>query len=492
MSASKGTDRTDSSQTAEERLGVGLSPQISAAATLNPPDFSALAACTDEARRAALDPDRGPGEPADFHSLRGRLEALRDRIPPAYRDTVFLPFTRKLDQLGISGYSRILVQDPNREGLAGLLLDIAQALLQQGESYAELATDAFEEVVSDLYDGFLSAEDRRGVLPPDRGTLAPLVKWGNPDFGPYTWPVDATASFGVQAAVVSMPPAHARKGLVAWGALAHETAGHDIQHADTGLLPELADSLHQALGPLGFGLADYWAERIDETASDVVGILNMGPAAGIALVSYFRALNAAYGGDAALRSEGPSGDPHPADVLRGYLAAETVSLLRFSGHTKWASAILEETQKDAGMIVLAGTAVTSDLAYQSAKAVARTLVLHKSRSLEQHALGDIQNWTDPDERKVKALRRVLRTASALPAELAEGLYAAHVVAAAIVEALSGGADIALLFERALALLKVMHDRNPVWGPLYVRHRGDIARDFAYVRSRAAHNGEAVA
>lgn len=82
---------------------------------------------------------------------------------------------------------------------------------------------------------------------PDKGALAPLVKWGNPDFGPYTWPVDATSTFGVQAAIVNLPPAHAEKGILAWAALSHETAGHDILHADSGLAAELARAVRRDL-----------------------------------------------------------------------------------------------------------------------------------------------------------------------------------------------------------------------------------------------------
>jgi hypothetical protein len=40
----------------------------------------------------------------------------------------------------------------------------------------------------------------------------------------------------------------------------------------------------------------------------------------------------------------------------------------------------------------------------------------------------------------------------------------------------------------LGLLKVMHDANPSWGPLYVVHPGDVARDFV-VGVRKARNAE---
>lgn len=255
------------------------------------PDIANLANCIEDSRRSFLDGDTGPIDPTDYNLLRGRLEASRDKLPPLYREAVFKPFVRELNDLGASRFTSILLRDPTKEGEAGLLLDIAHAILQNGEGYQARATDAFQELVSDLYDGFLSAEDRRGVKPPDLGVIPPLVKWGRPDFGPYTWPVDATSSFGVQAAIVNLPPANARLGIMAWAALGHETAGHDILNADTGLKAELTQAVRQALeqANMGHGLPEYWSSRIDETASDVLGILNMGPAAGIGLLAIFGA-----------------------------------------------------------------------------------------------------------------------------------------------------------------------------------------------------------
>src|SRR5215471_3056580 len=180
------------------------------------PDIRNLQHCMDEARQAALDSNPGPTEPNQYHSLLGRLQTAKAKIPPLYLDTAFNPYFETLQEIGEDGFNQILIQDPNREQTAGLTMDIAQALLQKGEGFEPKALGAFEQVVSDLYDGFLSAEDRRGVLPPDRETLAPLVKFGNPDFGPYTWPADATKSFNMRVAVVNLPPANSRKGLLAW------------------------------------------------------------------------------------------------------------------------------------------------------------------------------------------------------------------------------------------------------------------------------------
>lgn len=445
-----------------------------------PPDLTNMDECVEDARRAALNGDAGPSDPTDFHNLRGRLEAGRAKMPPLYRAEFVNPLIAALDSLGPAGFNQVLVGFPD---LALLIKDCSHAVLQNVEGYEERATDAFQEVVSDLYDGFLGAEDRVGVAPPDRGVIAPLVKWGNPDFGPYTWPIDATSSLGLGVGVVSLPPANARRGLLAWSALGHETGGHDVLHADTGLQDDLTQAVRAALAPLGGLWPDYWADRIDETASDVLGVLNMGPAAAVGLVGYFRGLGAAFGGQPVLRNDGPAGDPHPADILRGHLGAETVRLLSFDAAEAWADAIAAETDKDLGTIRLLGQEVETGEAKQACQLVARALAQTKVRSLEHHALQDIQDWRNLDEEKVAAVRQVLTTAGDLPDDTGGPIYAAHAVAAAVTTGLAAGADLPTLFERMLVVLKRMHDQNPSWGPLYIRHRGDIVPHPAYRRAR---------
>ena len=183
------------------------------------PDVSNLAAMVEDARQAGLDGDPGPGDPTDFHSLTGRLIAARAQFPPVYVDAAVDPFVATLQNLGQQGFTQLLMQDPQHPSTAGTLFDIAQAILQRGEAFEKGATDAFQEVVGDLYDGFLSAEDRKGVAPPENATVAPLIKWGNPADGPYTWPIDATRPFELKCAIVNMPPSHARRATDRLGSL---------------------------------------------------------------------------------------------------------------------------------------------------------------------------------------------------------------------------------------------------------------------------------
>jgi hypothetical protein len=464
-----------SSRTAEGRRGKMPNPP-------SKPDIGNLADCITDCKRATLSSDTGPEDPNDFNELRGRLESCREKLPPLYRELVYKPFVDELDNQGKDNFNKILLSDPDKEGEAGLMLDIAQAILQNGEGYNEKATDAYQEVISDLYDGFLSAEDRSGVKPPDYGVTPPLAKWGRPDFGPYTWTADATATFDVGTAIVNMPPPFASQALLAWAALAHETAGHDILSADEGLTPELAKAVRMALNDADVGdvLPSYWADRIDETAADVMGILNMGPIVGIALIALLRGMNAAYTRKARLRSWGTLDDPHPADVLRGYLAASVIRLLSFNGAEDWAKIIEAETDKDVTTIRAGWIVIEPEVAKKSAEVVAGILVRGKMEKLESHSLGEIQNWHNDDDAIVAVLRPLLTTVGKLPEQYAKGIYAAHVVAAATLEALSKNADIPQIFDRMIAVLKIMHDTNPSWGPLYVAHPGNLVSYRSYI------------
>ena len=445
-------------------------------------NLSQLPACVEDARLAWLDTDRGPPDPTKYAALLTRLNGAPAKLPPLYRDAAAEPFLAAIQHLGADNFAAVLKSDPKRESTAGLMLDVAQAILQHADQYQKRPLAAFQELISDLYDGFLSAEDRRGVKTPDFEVIAPVVKWGSPDSGPYTWPVDATRTFGLTVGVVNLPPSNARLGLCAWAALGHECGGHDILHADRGLLSELDDRVGAALvkAKLGTRMANYWSSRIDETASDVLGVLNLGPAAGIGLIAYFRGINAALGWGPKLSSEGPADDPHPGDLVRGYLAAEAVRLLLFSEAKAWGDAIATETDKDAAAIVLAGTHFTLAQVKKAAKVVAGTIAMTRLDALDGHAFAEIQNWRDRDEDVVARLRPTLTAAVDAPVSFDSDAYAAHVVSGAVVLALEGAAPIPRLFTRMLAVMDAMHDANPSWGPLYVVHPGDIARDLVFV------------
>ena len=421
-------------------------------------DISNLELCTDDIR------DGWSFGSHNYNNLLNRLKNCKDKLPDIYIKELYEPFLEYLQGIGEEKFNEILDEDKELERLGGIIIDVAYAILQRGEKYCEKPTNAFQALVSDLYDGFLSDEDRKNVKKPDKSIIAPLVKWGNPEFGPYTWPVDATKNVGVNVAIVNLPPSHARGSLLGWSTIGHETGGHDILHADTGLLEELQNNIESSLNIQWLNkLAKYWSERVDETASDILGILNMGPAAGIGLIGYFRGIIDAIYGEPKLNSVGSLRDPHPADILRGYLAAEAVKLLDFSEKNNYAKIIEEETNKDLKQIKLGNETFDIDSIRKSCKIVADTIINTKLKSLENHSLGEIQNWHDEDEDIANKLRIYLRNDIALPEIMDSNVYATHVVAASVYEAISKNSNLSLNFKRMIDILDTIHYSRVVWG-----------------------------
>jgi len=420
------------------------------------PDLSNLLACAEDLREALADRRRGPVEVRDFARLQRLLAGARRRLPRAYQRAVLDPLLARLLALGPAGFRRLLRGEGDRH-LAACLLDLASAVRQ---ARGRPATCALQEVVSDLYDGFLAAGARDGVEAPEGGRLPPLVKWGRPDLGPYTWPVAFTRKVGARAGVVGFPPAAARRGLLLWAALAHETAGHDFLSADLGLKEELARRVRQALGARLAGA--YWATRIEEAASDVLGILNMGPVVALAIVLHLRALRQLGGGPARLRGRGPAREPHPAEAARGYLGAAVVRALRFPGAAAWAEALTREVDGDVRALRLGPLRFSRPEAKRMAARLARAFLHAPIAALEHHTLAGIQAWSGRDERVVRRLRQILAHPRPISRRLGEGAYAAHAVAAAVTSALAAGGQPARLQARMVALLAAMNRREPRW------------------------------
>ena len=164
--------------------------------------------------------------------------------------------------------------------------------------------------------------------------------------------------------------------------------------------------------------------------------------------------------------------------MRGYLAAEVVALLKFKGNVAWADAIARETDQDRGPIRLDGRKVSLPRARRSVEVVAKTLVQTKTQALENHALGEIQNWRDTDEAKVKRVRHALRSGKPLPATSgAAKIYAAHLVAGAVIEACATGTDIPLLQSRMIDLLNAAHHENAAPSPAVELPHSEIERHY---------------
>ena len=327
---------------------------------------------------------------------------------------------------------------------------------------------SFHELISDLYDGFLYKERRKelGIKPPERSTIAPIARWDLDVFaGPYTWVIEATAIFDVGAAIVNLPISGAQSGIFMWTTLGHETVGHDILHADFGLREELQTAIWNELKKENIDdrIIHHWVDRIDETASDVLEILNMGPMAAVGTVGFLRAANP----EMVLDNIGTEGEAHPISILRGYLAASVVELLSFDGRVDkdkrfWADYIRskadEDLKKRSNELKLSWKRLDPEMSKTSAKIVAKAIATTQLSSLENHRLIDVQNWSNEDEEIVKAFRE-LNPYENLPLEYTKDdkFYATHVVAAAIRDALRENAKMPSIFNHMIDVLDDMHN-----------------------------------
>lgn len=396
-------------------------------------------------------PDDAPELPQDHATILNRLRAIEGTLPPLYEYAVYNPFLSSLAVMGSEQFSSLVDRNCPEQGMRNLVIDVAQSLLQYGEGYKAKATDAAQEVVSDLFDGFLSAADRRGVSLPDQFTAAPLVKWGSRGIGPYVFPSHITGLLGLGAGVVNLPPVYARRGLAAWATLPHEVAGHEIFRADRGVRLEIAKTaarwIEKDVKPakavaadqgINYFLAQYLSQRVDEAAADVLGILNMGPAALLALIAYFRADN---GGT--LNGDADDEHLHPPAFLRALIMLEAIELVELSKarRDRWIKEIKAELLQDenslssvrgAGRCLIVGKRpVRLERAREAARSFARAVVVGRLEALDGASFGFIQNWREIDEDIVDDLAENYFPPDSAR-QLAEGetnrVFAAHAVA----------------------------------------------------------------
>ncbi len=205
-----------------------------------------------------------------------------------------------------------------------LKYDIQEVILQNSSTPgAELK--ALNVLVTDLWNAFRLNSSYQ----PTRLGLSPLAKWGqgsSAQNGPYTLarPFPTENSDWVQ--IVSLPGRFKDKGVIGWTCLAHEIS-HDILEGlgSNGLISSLRQTLLSQLPEstqIELLLKDYFINRISETAADVLGVLLLGPAAGIGLIGYLRSH-----GNFLSCSDGDPYSTHPVAISRVYLVAYAVNQL---------------------------------------------------------------------------------------------------------------------------------------------------------------------
>ena len=444
-------------------------------------------------------------------TLAKAVSAGANALPRVYADGYAQPLEQNL--------KRLLQLAAARRLEAGTVETLTAAVYQHRSGAANSQQlERFLAVISNLYRSFLDKTKRAAANVPLTETLPPLAMFQHDgQDGPFTITVEqVNGLIGARTGVVSMPATYADDPLI-WAALAHETGGHDVTHADSGLLDELAENIPMALAgmptPQGISredLAQLWAYWIDEASADVYGLLNIGPAFAPNLAVFFAALGA-EGADVppTLRMESgfdprdPSHtlDPHPTDILRLHLAAGVIDTL--TGLAKATRDKYNQMIDDLAATLATGPAVTirgniplsrdnlhaidvqvplADM-QQAARNVGGFIATAKLSSLGGHSIQEIETWDDNDEARAMAVKNAVLAGQSI-GDLGDDAQ------------LLAGVTIALLdrpdlYDAATAALNdgldLSFKRDPIWGAprpdaVYIRYH---ARASGKRRKRVA-------
>lgn len=428
-------------------------------------------------------PFKRPTVPAVQKAIAGGAKLL----PPAFREGYAAPLLTNLSHV----LAALQGDFTTIEALAG-------AIYQHAQATGKPELHRFLAVISDLYRSFLSKKRRTQADFPIVETLPPLALFQHAgDNGPFTLPSDDIQQlFSATVGVVSLPATY-RDHPVLWASLAHETGGHDVIHADAGLLPELKAGVRAQLGApttvppnnvipkqlIGL-LWDYW---MDEAASDVYGVLNIGPSFGPNLAVFFATLNAEGTKTQVPRLRTQSGfdprdpqkalDPHPTDILRLSLVQGVVESLQGLSQTSRAAysddlaALAKILAPDATSVDIAGylllgpgvrIPVQESVPLADMQKVARQVGAYiataRLEALSNHSIQDIETWDDPDEQTAQQISEGMKNNQSV-AGLGDDAQLLAGVTLALLDRPNLYAQVSQRLEEALDL---SFSRDPFW------------------------------
>jgi hypothetical protein len=439
---------------------------------------------------------------SSVQSIRAATSKGAPFLPLVYQKNFYEPLDERLPGVMSKLQQQVRSGERPSEYMAMVLEALYGSVYQHGHRVTRVEPrpqlKRFLAVVSNLYRSFVDASKRTAAgvtLVTDTPPLA--LFQSTSDRGPFTIESDLMKQkFGLSIGVVSLPATY-RDHPVLWAGLSHEVGGHDVVHADEGLVAEMVTKTRALLAPhfaprrnldTATLNALIWSFWMDEAAADVYGILNMGPGFALNLAGFLAAFRAkkrgqTEAGEPLVSNDSemlPNGqmDEHPIDLLRFYIAAGAVeglnglSAARRSEYVSSIEAVAKLVAGGATEIGLRGrveighansmpvhaTMKLSDAA-DGARKVGKMLVTETFRALNGHCIQDIETWDDTDEDIAQEIvGRVLTQQS--------------IVAHGDDAQLLAGVTLALLqrperYDTATSLLNAAlddsFDRDPIWG-----------------------------
>ncbi|HEV8327541.1 MAG TPA: hypothetical protein VGQ08_08645 [Nitrospiraceae bacterium] len=386
---------------------------------------------------------------------RSAIEAVEEKFDPCYRSGFLAPLRERLPEI----IDKLLQPRRDPDGTVHwdpkryvTLETLVNAALQPYQEELQGQVKVVQTIISELFETFKNNRTVFGVEHPLIHASPPLVSFLGqlPDYvskeHPFPWTLEVITlqdryylgdqlSNGFTAGCLGVPPGYIQYPLL-WGMVGHEIGGHYILSSDKWILPELQKKIFKTLAEQYTHLpeeavAPLWRYWTEEAASDVCEILNLGPSAGIGILSAYTAILPLWNNSPAKLSDKYNWlDWHPIpllvpDVLCG--AIETLDKLSDSRRVRYIAQLEEIARHYARQVtdihfekpreaqipypVVRDPAdrrnpaknirlpPTIQLRYmrESARAVGRFIATVKLDALKGHSLQDLSTWTESHE-----------------------------------------------------------------------------------------------
>lgn len=422
--------------------------------------------------------------------LKGLVTKSESSLPAPFRSGYVTPLLGRFDSL----FARVAPSS------AFFVETLTGCIYQHADKETQPQLNRFLAVISDLYLSFLNRSTRKNLQIELSETLPPLAVYqSDASNGPFTIPCDMIGNLtGGKIGVVSLPATFANHPLF-FASLAHETGGHDVIHADRGLMQQLRQQVYSLFpdsGNDGLGLLwDYW---MDEAAADTYGILNMGPSFAFNLAMLLSVFIAQSTPDAkgkagsskvrkpaSLRNASGAGDNnamdvHPTDLLRLGLAQGAIqaqqglSQSTRDTYTNQIAALAQELGRGATTIELTGQvagingqsknfqqAFPLEMMQAAARKVGAMIATTPLAALAGHSIQDIETWDDGDENAAVKIAGRLHSGFSV----VSGGDDAQLMAGLTLAVLQEPAKYASFTKSINDALDESFSSDPIWGPL---------------------------
>ena len=181
---------------------------------------------------------------ASVASIRAATAKGAPFLPMLYHHSYFEQVDARLPDVMSKLKQQVARGERTPEYMAMVLEAVYGAVYQHGhrvsrvEAYPQLKR--FLAVVSNLYRSFVDANKRTAAGVTLSTETPPLAMFqSTPIRGPFTIEADLMMEkFGTPIGMVSLPATY-RDHPVLWACLSHEVGGHDVVHADVGLVEEM-------------------------------------------------------------------------------------------------------------------------------------------------------------------------------------------------------------------------------------------------------------